>query len=361
MRLESRTMSNGSRLLLMLAILQACVRIETRVANTILYMEAQINLTEHGETTVNVFRQWTRMCQSEMLWPFIAFGHESIVLDMYYDWSATHHTINLFCMGYDWKREPTNTIACPNFQWSPPVLYAPRQLYRTSDVSSACVSFLHNHPRLVGEYVHKYINTNANVAETELIALLNSTRTSVEMDGVVRVEFYANNAIQYESRLILPLNQMRCRVGFYYNKRQCVRCPANHTTMMGYTPESDALCFCTLGYGKVGKLQCMPCQTGFYSDTLDAPCRACAPGKFSNRKGQVFCEQCADGWIAVLPGSTVCTSCAFSMHSDANHIGCMSYNFQAVHVLVIYLSVIAGLTFVQLLRSAGLRCGCYLQ
>jgi len=354
-------MPHAGRVLLVLAILQTCVRVQPRLANTILYMETQVNLTEHAETTVNVFRQWTRLCQSEMSWPFFVFGQHSVLMDMYYDWSTTRHTVKLFCMGYDWAKHPTDTIACPNFRWSPPVLYAPRELYRASEVSSACVSFLHGHPQLVGEYVHKYIHTNVNVTGAELGALLNATRTTVEMDSVTRVEFFTSGAIQYESRLMHPPDEMQCRVGIYHENRECVRCPANHTTMMGYTPESSALCLCTPGYGKVGELQCMPCQTGFYSDTLDTPCRACSAGKFSNRKGQVGCEECADGWIAGSPGSSACTPCVFSTHSDANHVGCVSHHFQAVHALVIYLGVIAVLAFAQLLRVAGLRCLCYVE
>ena len=346
------------RFLLMIAIVHTQMCVESRVANTILYMETQINLTQHTETRVNVFRQWTLLCKSEMSWPFFTFGFQDVSINMFYDWSSTRHTVKLFCIGYDWRGHAENTIACPGFVWSPPVLYAPRRESALADVTNPCAAFLQHHPRLVGAYVHKYINTNTSVSTPELAELSNSTRTSVEMDGVMKVEFYTTSTVEYTSRLTHPAEEMRCRVGFYFYNRQCVQCPENHTTAIGYTPEKQASCVCIAGYTRAGDFQCMPCQAGLYSDKVDTLCRSCAPGTFSSRKGQVFCEDCAERWIAELPGAAMCTPCLFSTNSNADHTACVSYHFQILHGLGIFLGVVIILVGVQVLYCLGVRCVC---
>ena len=108
----------------------------------------------------------------------------------------------------------------------------------------------------------------------------------------------------------------------------CTACPSNSESPIGAVL---ADCRCLAGFSSVwvaqGLEECVPCQRGTYSRTLNASactdcnpgtyatgvqalsCSLCGPGTFSSGVGVSVCTECQTGFYVALEGMTQCLSC----------------------------------------------------
>jgi len=93
----------------------------------------------------------------------------------------------------------------------------------------------------------------------------------------------------------------------------CVVCQQDLQSASSAT--SQSACECNQGYHQEGKSTCVACETGKFSDTLDAAvCLGCGFGKYTNTVAQSVCASCwdnsghdpVDQTIASVRRETIC-------------------------------------------------------